>query len=268
MGGGGGKPPGKSPAEEELQAEQLRGLKDQRQLIAEQYRMQNLLAPFMYKQAGLSPRMDAGQIVGFDEIPDELAPLRKGLERSYLERQQQALAGTLPVDPALERGLQENTQAQNLALREQLGPGFASSTPGIQAQAVSTQRGQELRSAARTGQMTLAQQLGMSQAQGNLQRQQSTMANMGGVFQAPAAMSGGSTNNLNAMAQVLQGYQNERQLAMGGMAPKKNRLGGTLSGAASGAISGAVLGSAIPVIGTGMGALFGGAAGGLMGYFS
>lgn len=266
-GGGGGKPPEKSQAEKDLQAFQLEMLKDQRSLFSEQLRVQDLLAPFLYESAGIKPRYENGKIVGFDQVKDDLTDQRKRIEKGLLDRSEKALAGTLDVDPGLERGIAKNQSTLEATLAQQLGPGYATSTPGIQALAESSRYGEELRASARRGELTLAEGLGLNREQANRIATQQQMANLGSVFQVPGAGQGGSVQSLNSLAQILQGYQNDRQMAFTQMPLSKNRYVGAASGAATGALSGALIGSSFPVIGTAAGAIGGGLFGALGGYF-
>jgi hypothetical protein len=137
--------------------------------------------------------------------------MRTDIEKRLLERSQAALSGTLPVDPALERSLTDNTRTLEATLAQQLGPRYATSTAGIQALAENTKRAEELRSSARTGQLSLAEQLGVARQQmGNVER----AGNIGRLLQAygvPSGPAGAGTGQLNALAQALQGYGVQRQ---------------------------------------------------------
>ena len=199
------------PTEEErgLQREQINILRSQQSLVEEQARQQELLAPFLFESAGLIPRLDeTGRIIGFDreevdttqqdllaelqeqalrqqisvlglteeelmreQEVDPLADLRQGIERQELERIDAALRGELPISPGLERELIEGRDRLETRLRQQLGPGFATSTPGIQALAEFDQRALEVREASRQGQLSEAEQIALGREQANLFRQ-------------------------------------------------------------------------------------------------
>lgn len=260
-GGGGSKPPEKSAAERELEQTQLSMLKEQRSIMSEQMRMQDLMAPMLYKGAGLTPIYSEGKIVGFDQAaPDELAGMRKDIESGFLKRTLAAQRGELSLDPALERGIGENQRSLEASLAQQLGPGYAASTPGIQAMAEASKGAEELRSSARRGELTLAEQLGVTREQANAQRQQQALANLGGVFDLPGNRSTGGTNYLNSLAQALQGYRSDRELALAGMPKKKNPLMNAMSMGVSGGTVGALAGGPY-------GAAIGGGAGFLSGLF-
>jgi hypothetical protein len=150
-------------------------------LLREQRSMQDILAPYFFKQVGLQPRYEGGKIVGVDEAMDPTSRMRRDLERGFLERSQKALRGELDLDPALEREIAEGTRLQEEAMRQQLGPGWETSTPGIQARATANQRAAELRSASRRGELTLSEQLGLARGTGNEAIRAAGLANLGGA---------------------------------------------------------------------------------------
>lgn len=82
------------------------------------------------------------------------------LARGLGDRFSKAVAGTLPVSPGLERSLGDQRGVLESSLREALGPGYATSTPGIVALAEFDKRAEELRDAARTGAISEAEQVG------------------------------------------------------------------------------------------------------------
>jgi hypothetical protein len=257
MGGKGPAPPKPSATEQELQRMQLDLLKESRGEQAETTRIQNLLAPYIYKSAGLKPRYDAGKIVGFDEVDDSLTGMRRDLEKGYLERGLKAQRGELGVDPALEREIGEEGRLLNESLAQQLGPGFATSTPGIQAKAASGQRASELRSAARRGELSLNEQLGLAREGSNLARDRASLPAVGQAL-GLTGPGGNNSNLMQGISAMLQREMAQRKLDFQMMPLKKNRM----MGAASGAMTGAALGSlAGPGYGTAIGAGIGGLAG-------
>ena len=190
--------PGPSQGELALQEEQAQLLRQQREMIQTQLDMQQLMQPILLEQAGLEPIIEDGEIVGFDRIVDpqqeqldqlqqqffeqalaelqgegdpEQAEIRQLLE----ERSLAALRGELPVDPGLERELSDQERELRERLRRQLGDGFETSTPGIQALSEFETRKQQLLEGARRGDLTLAEQLGLA-------RQSSQQATIGDLF--------------------------------------------------------------------------------------
>lgn len=85
---GGGKAPKPSPQENALKAQQTALLQQQGDLLRESVRRQDLLAPILFKQAGLTPQYDeAGQITGFTEGPETPEQAAAKREAAFLEKQ-------------------------------------------------------------------------------------------------------------------------------------------------------------------------------------
>jgi len=187
--------PGPSAEERALQAQQTQLLQQQAEAIQEQQRVQNLLAPFVFKSTGIKPIMDSsGRITGFQDdatAQDELAPLRSQIEKGFLERTQAALAGQLPVNPALLSDLADNEKTLRETLRRQLGPGFETSSPGIEALGEFGQRRSELLESARRGDLSLAEQLGIARGQANDQQLQNLLQNLNFGSNFPFQSAGG-----------------------------------------------------------------------------
>ncbi len=207
---GGPDYPSPGPEERRLQTEQAELLRQQRDLLQEQLRQQQLLAPILFEESGLLPQYnESGQITGFQkgpptpeqrlakqqlqlasltlpytlkqsglqaqydqegnivgvtEIADPARDRRAQIQQALDERTLAALAGNLPVDPALERNLGTGRTTLLESLEQQLGPGAVTSTPGIQSLAEYDKRAEELRYGARTGQLTLSEQLSLAES--------------------------------------------------------------------------------------------------------
>jgi hypothetical protein len=196
--------------ERALQTEQTDLLRQQREILTEQLRRQDLLAPILYKEAGLAPQYDAaGKVVGFTELPDTdtLKDLRTDIEKRFLERTQAALKGELPTDPGLLRELDEGEQRLHETLRQNLGSGYATSSPGIEAMADFTKRRSEILDAARRGDLTLAEQLGQARGASNLAQTAGRMESLVGGVGAPFQRS----SDLGRLASL---YDAPRQLGL------------------------------------------------------
>jgi hypothetical protein len=192
--------PEATPEETALQSEQVKLLRDQRDALSEQIRQQNLLAPILFKSAGITPQMDSsGKIVGFSETEDPTKSLRDSIEKGFLERTQAALKGELPVDPALGRELDTQERTLRESLRKQLGSGYETSTAGGGRLADFTKRRLELNDAARRGDLTLAEQLGLAREGGNQQIIQNLLNQVGGINQQGFA-------GANALSGVIANY--------------------------------------------------------------
>lgn len=146
----------------------------------------------------------AGDILGLERLPEEADPaqnLREENEQLLLERQNAALRGELPVNPALLSSLDEQEEELRAQLMQNLGEGFETSTPGIEALSEFEQKKQAILEAARRDDIAtaggLANQMGsfMQGVTGN--RFAQTGAILGSQF-------GGATN----LAQISQSYTN------------------------------------------------------------
>lgn len=169
--------PGPSQEERDLQRNQAELLALQRQIIEEQRTQNRIILPFLAQQEGFNVTTDDhGNVTSVSMTPQAQADkdLQSQITRALNQRSLDALAGNLPVDPGLERDLttQEAELRNKLAL--QLGPGYETSTPGIQALDEFRKTADELRYGARTGQLTLAEQLGITREQQNQFSRQSS----------------------------------------------------------------------------------------------
>jgi len=305
------KAPKPSAEELALRREQTELLRLQRDLMEQQLRQYNLLAPFLYEQMGLTPRYGdptqaltgyrapdgsiitpekyealkrgdglprfvrnlfkdaiggmldkfepvyedrAGQIIGFDKIESEEDRLRAEIERGLLERSLKALRGELDVSPMLERELGEREMTLREALMRQLGPGFETSSPGIEALTKNTTLATELREAARRGELTLAEQLSL--ARGADRRSEGAYF-MGGVSGIPG-MSPNFAGLATAFQSPISNFFNDRQLRAQVSAQNASRpsFGSTL-GSIVGMGVGSMMGGFGTAIGERAGAKFG-----------
>jgi len=175
--GGGVKVPGPSQEERDLQRNQAELLGLQRQIIEQQRAQNAILLPFLAQQEGFDVTTDAnGNITSITQRAEETARRQQTaeIERLFGERSLAALKGELPVDPALEKDLGVQEQELRNQLTAQFGPGYETSTPGIQALEEFRRTAEILRSGARTGQLTLAEQLGITREQQNQFSRQSS----------------------------------------------------------------------------------------------
>ena len=123
-----------------------------------QYQEQQKMQPLLYEEAGLKPIYDeAGNITSFGRT--EQGQARLDYESQLLEHQRKALAGELPVDPTFERTLAEGETKLRAQLQAQLGTGYETSTPGIQALGEFSRKAAEARSNVAHGQLVSGQQL-------------------------------------------------------------------------------------------------------------
>ena len=192
--GGGSDVPVQSEEEKALQVEQTELLRQQREISQQVLEQQQLLQPILFEQAGIKTITDEeGNITGF-ESDDPNKELRQGIETSFLERTQQALAGELPVNPALMRQLEEEENKLNEELRKDFGSIEAArtSTPGLERIDRFNRFRTEVLESARRGDLTLAEQLsvtrqganlGISQGRISLPSQVAALPQTAGLFQ-------------------------------------------------------------------------------------
>lgn len=167
--------PPPTPEERELQRNQAELLALQRSIIEAQQRQNAILLPFLAEQEGYDVETDGtGNITKITKRFDPDDEKRKELESGLLDRSLKALKGELPVDPALEQNLQKQEEELRNRLSAQLGPGYETSTPGIETMAEFQRNSEILREGARTGQLTLAEQLGITREQQEIFRRQSS----------------------------------------------------------------------------------------------
>jgi hypothetical protein len=194
------KAPGPSPEELAVQREQLELLRSQRDILSRQLREQQLIAPILFQQAGVTPKFnEQGEIIGFDEDPT-MRQIREGLQGRTLA----ALKGELPVDPILERELGTQEQTLRESLRRQLGTGFETSTPGIEALQKFREGRFGILEASRRGELSLGESLGLARQQG---QQEALMRALQPNFAISQAFGGAA----QGFGQALQPFQFGRQ---------------------------------------------------------
>lgn len=213
MGGGGTQAaPVPTQAEQDAQQAQADNLSQQTAILKAQYQQQQLLAPILYKQAGLTPTMDAqGNITGFTQDPTQQAnqALTDSIQTQTLQRESDALAGKLPIDPGLTQELNQEDQTLNSTLQKNLGTGYATSTPGIQAQATQANKRAALTYAVQTGDITNSAALQQSVSQS----QNDSLNRLLGVSGATGQTASLYGQNAQGYGSLIGSYQNQSNLA-------------------------------------------------------
>ena len=152
-GGGGGttvKPPQPTPEEIALQKMQLEMLQSQQADYAS-------MQPFILQSMGLRTDSEGNIIQMTDEerragmTPEQLNAYELLLGQQ--ERQAQALAGELPISPALKKSLASQRAQMEEALAQRLGPNWMSTTAGQQAITAFDEKASLLQEEARRGQL-------------------------------------------------------------------------------------------------------------------
>lgn len=235
MGGSSSQPqvPQMSRQEKDLMSQQTALLQQQQVMTQKSFDTQNLLAPFLYKSLGLTPTMDAkGNITGFSQDPTSSALQDKenSLTSSLLDREQAALDGKLPVDPALLDSLDQSEAQLHEQLSKNLGPGYATSSSGIAALDRFSTSKNSILEGARRGDLTMAEQLALGMQGGAQSGSQFLMqgssglagtgANYGAMFgQAAAGYNGPLSMLENTRAMQFQsneaGFQSNNSMMSG-----------------------------------------------------
>tara|TARA_Y100000310_G_scaffold292684_1_gene321663 strand:+ start:139 stop:1617 length:1479 start_codon:yes stop_codon:yes gene_type:complete len=136
-----------------------------------------------------------GQLQGgltVDPFEQSLRDREQGIREGFISRTEAALAGDLPVNPALLRDLEQRQALLGENLRRSLGPDFATSTPGQNALAAFERERTIALEGARRSDLTMAEQLG-------IQREQ----NLRGQQLSDIQATGGRIQNLSAQEQLI-----------------------------------------------------------------
>ena len=206
-GGGGGSSttvnvPGPTAEETELTRRQTEILDQQLSITKSQLEQSNILTPLLFTQAGIDAEFDSeGNLISVTEDPDAESrrTLRSEIEELSLGKQLAALKGEGEIDPALTRAFDEGEAVLREALLKQLGPGFETSTPGIEALANFQQRKTETEFGARRGDLTLFEQISLGAQAGRQQPGTDTLNKILGI-------SGIQTGNVSQLGQIAQGF--------------------------------------------------------------
>ena len=206
-------PPGPSASEVALQTSQKELLDLQRKQIEKSAKEQELLSPILYKTLGIEPQYDQqGNVTGYKE--GALAERKRGIEGMFLDRSEAALKGELPINPALTRDLDEQEGTLRERLYKQLGPGWETSTPGIEALSNFNKRKNELFDASRRGDLTLSESLSLAREGSGLNTFGATMS-AGNRFLPTAQGAGANAASRSAIHGRGHGVQADQRPARG-----------------------------------------------------
>lgn len=142
----------------------------------------------------------------------ESQQLASDLETEYNRQALAALRGEMPVSPALEQALKESRQQQATQLQQELGPGWQTSTPGIEA---TTRRGlleDALRDETRYGRISTLDALGRARQSDRQGASGQTFAMLQGGPQGVAAGYNASAQAAQGLAVPAGAYQNQRMV--------------------------------------------------------
>lgn len=215
MGGGGAKVPEPTPEERQLQQAQANLLNIQTQMITQQQEQNAVLLPFLAQQEGYDVTLnDKGMITGITKRPDPLKDQNDEITGLLNERSLKALRGELPVDPALENELKGQEEQLRERLVAQFGPGYETSSVGIETLGDFFTNSEAMREGARTGQLTLAEQLGLTRQQQDIfARQSSQDALRTSSVADPLAFAGAYGQAARGYGQAQMPYIQNRQMA-------------------------------------------------------
>lgn len=264
MGKGSSKPPEASGQEKALLQQQTIALQAQLAAMEQQQAQFDMLAPFLFKDLGLKPKLDdKGKIIGFDEVPDELKPMRQNAEKLLLERSVAALEGRLPVSQQLKDELAVSKGTLEETLRKSLGPDFMATTGGSDAMSKFMREEENILEATRRGDITLGEQLSQARGASEIARTTQTLASILGTNNQTGVIAGGFGNAAAGFSAPIQALMNSRRLKMAGQSSDSG-IAGAMQG--FGQLAGTVVGSIYGGPAGGMvGGSVGGAAGGTLG---
>lgn len=170
------KPSEPTQEERNLQKVQTESAQEQLRMAKEQQEENEALTPLLLEEYGLVRSVDpvTGKPV-YTKSPDALTDKRKEIEGMQLDRSLKALKGELPVTVTLARELELGERKLNEKMSKQLGPGWETTTAGIQAKAEYERMATALKEGEQKDQLTTAEAL-------SINRQQSRAGNTQGTF--------------------------------------------------------------------------------------
>jgi len=226
MGGGDSAVPQPSAAEIALQEAQAHMLEQQTQIIQEQRDQQKILLPFLAEQEGFDVEMNEnGTIKSIKKKDNPEDAKRKELEGMYLDRSLKAMRGELELDPALEESLKTGEQQLREKLQSQFGPGYETSSPAIETLGQFMRSSEILREGARTGQLTLSEQLGITrEQQEQFSRGSSMDALRGSAIGDPMSFAGAFGQAARGYGQAQVPYLQHRQMQAQSNSASSDRL--------------------------------------------
>ena len=159
----------------------------QRERLTESQRIEDLLFPQILGSVsgdlGLTPVYDSeGNFVRFDQREKtEKELLGEQIELAELQRQSAALKGEIPVDPLVEESLADTRRVAEERALQTLGPGWETSTPGINLMGELAQTEAGVRGAFSRGEITSSAARRDILAGRQFQEGQTTLANLLGI---------------------------------------------------------------------------------------
>lgn len=186
------------PAYAQFQQDQLAFQKQQMAAGAAALATQNKLNPLLLKQAGITVDPVTGE---YSIVEDPAAAQQREISTLANARTLAALKGELPVTATLQRQLTVGRQNLNEELVKRLGPGYETSTAGIQAIAAYEAEATALKEAEQKDQLTTAQALALSSGE-ELRRKQSQ------ALSATASGASGPESSYNTVSSIVDSMNN------------------------------------------------------------
>jgi hypothetical protein len=189
------------------------GLQSQSSAAERLARTAEQTVPWQYQNMGYTPGQDAQGNFTLSEDPRSNRAASQALQGQFLNRSAAAMRGELPVDPHLQRQLDESERQLRDSLIKNFGPGYDTTTPGIQALAEFNQRKNESIFSAQHNEIGSAAQLASMMGQGNLAQQQANAQNFYGIplnaqqaaLQAQGAIQNTRTSPLQSLGALYGG---------------------------------------------------------------
>lgn len=153
-----------------------------------------------------------GEPISFERIFDPLAEQRQGVEAGFLERVLAAQAGDLPVNPALLRQLEESELTLEETLRKQLGPGFETSSPGIERLTAFERFRTEALENARRADLTFAESGALGRRASSQQDVNLFLSRIMGINQGVIPFASGQLGVAQGFSGPIQSFQQQRAL--------------------------------------------------------
>lgn len=209
-------PPQPISAEEKaLLKRQTEILEMQTNILQKNFRQQDLLAPLLFEEYGVTPQFDdEGEIIGFERDPEAeaLKDRQQEIESLGLDRLEKALRGELPVDPAVSQQLEDAESQLMESIRRELGPGGEFSTPGSQRIREFEKSKAAILEGSRRGELSLAEGLTQGRELSRLRSQSNNMQGLFGINQGGLPFAQGFSSINAGYGSIGDVYSRQRDL--------------------------------------------------------
>lgn len=221
-------PAAPTPEERRLQSIQAKTAEEQLRIAKQQQAENEALTPVLLQEYGLSRTVHptTGKIT-YEKTSDDLTGKRKEIEGMQLDRSLKALKGELPVTATLAKELELGERTLSEKLSRQLGPGWETSSAGIQAQAEYRRMATSLREAEQKDQLSTAETL-------SINRQTNRAGNTQGTYDMNSVGRTGASalfsNAGGSAGGALNYYGTLRSASEAARARRDENIGGYVSG--------------------------------------